>query len=51
MHSFSYNLNVEALVGNDNIDFGINPPLQGLFCDGVVCWPKLLNFIPQKLTN
>ena len=44
-------MNVEALVGNDNIDFGKNPPLQGLFCDGVASWPKLFNSIAQKLIN
>ena len=51
MHSFSYNLNVEAVVGNDNLDFEMNQPLQDAFFIGVASLLKLKNVISQKLTN
>ena len=51
MHSFSYSMNVEALVGNDNIDFEINQHLQDAFFIGVASLLKLKNVISQKLTN
>ena len=51
MHSFSYSMNVEALVGNDNIDFEINQPLQDAFFIGVASLLNFTNVISQKLTN
>ena len=51
MHSFSYSMNVEALVGNDNIDFEMNQPLQCLFFIGVASLLKLTNVFSHKLTN
>ena len=51
MHSFSYGMNVEALVGNDNIVFEMNQPLKGAFFIGVASLLKLTNFFSHKLTN
>ena len=51
MHSFSYNLNVEALVGNDNIVFEMNQPLQGAFFIGVASLLNIRNVFSHKLTN
>ena len=51
MHSFSYSMNVEALVGNDNIDLEINQLLQGAFFIGAASLLQLKNVIYQKLTN
>ena len=51
MHSFSYNLNVEAVVGNDNLDFEMNQPLQDAFFIGVASLLKLKNVFSHKLTN
>ena len=51
MHSFSYNLNVEAVVGNDNLDFEMNQPLKCLFFIGVASLYKLKSVFSHKLTN
>ena len=51
MHSFSYNLNVEAVVGNDNLDFESNRPLEGVFFIGGASLYKLKSVFSQKLTN